>query len=112
MGFRHEPPQEKKGGQGQCCDAEKPCRRAEAPGTETFECGTERSADPGYRSEEPLREIESAGTSCEVGDCQRREHAQHRSADSVQQLSDDENRWIGRPGKHQPTERQCAESTR
>ena len=47
---------------------------------------------------------------CEVGDDQRRQHAQHRSADAVEYLSGDENHWIGGLGEHQRSDRQRCNS--
>ena len=41
---------------------------------------------------------------------QRRQHAQHRSADAVEYLSSDENYWIGGLDEHQRSDRQRCDS--
>jgi hypothetical protein len=51
---------------------------------ETEQCGTQRSTDPGYRSDETLGKVEATGTVCRISNDERRHHADDRATDSIQ----------------------------
>src|SRR5215468_4486389 len=92
--LRHEKPKDHDREQGHRCDTQK-CRSAtETRRYDTEEGSAQRSADSGPRSHDALGQVEATGAAGDIGDDQRRQHAQHRSADGIEQLKSNDQRRV------------------
>ena len=92
--LRHEKPKDHDREQGYRCNTQKCRGAAETRRYQTEERSAQRSTDSGRRSNDALGEIEATGAAGDIGDDQRGEHAQHRSADGIEQLKSNDQRRI------------------
>src|SRR5215831_13445152 len=92
--LRHEKPKDYDREESHRCNSQK-CRSAtETRRYDTEERKAQRSADPGPRSNDALGQVEATGAAGDIGDDQRRQHPQHRSADGIEQLKSNNQRRI------------------
>ena len=92
--FRHREPKDQECQQAHRRDTHKRDSAAEPRRKQSKQRCAERSPDSGHRSDHALRQIEAARAARHIGDNQRRQHAQHRSTDAVEQLKNNEQRRI------------------
>src|SRR5262245_62338567 len=91
---RHEKPKDHDREQSHRCNTQKYRGAPETRRYDTEERSAQRSADSGPRSDDALGQIEATGAAGDIGDDQRRQHAQHRSADAIEQLKSNNQRRI------------------
>src|SRR6516165_11044349 len=92
--LRHEKPKDHDREQSHRCNTQKYRGATETRRYDTEERRAQGSADSGRRSNDALGQIEATGAAGHIGDDQRGEHAQHRSADAVEQLKSNNQRRI------------------
>src|SRR5215813_758873 len=93
--LRHEKPKDRDREQSHRCNAQKYGGATETRRYETEEGSAQRSADSGPRSNDALGQVEATGAAGDIGDDQRRQHAQYRSADAIEQLKTNNQRSEG-----------------
>jgi len=81
------------------CHAQQASRIAEPLSNNPSYQRAERSADPGKCASKPLGEVKPAGPVGEIRNNEGRHYAQRCTAESVEQLNDDKQGWIGRQRK-------------
>src|SRR5262249_9246180 len=92
--LRHEKPKDRDREQSHRCNAQKYGGATETRRYETEEGSAPRSADSGPRSNDAFGQVEAPGAAGDIGDDQRRQHAQYRSADAIEQLKTNNQRRI------------------